>query len=675
MNKDETPKQQVKAIGFSSSKGLETPVEKLDKKYGFVTWGAKNDYPFYLIDMYNGSAWHQGIVKTKTYYIAGGGLKATSGNLDEFLENKHSDFSINEIAKGMTFDFEMFDGFCVIGTWNKEGTRVAVWEYYEADKVRTNADESMYFTSDDWSARKQNEDTNYREIPPLDMKNKSGKFMMYYKSPSKQAKGEKGVYPKPSYVGGITSINTDVLISQYHLFEIQNGFKCGTLVNLAGGQPETEEEARAHRDAIKGTTTDISDTNQLIITFSDGQDNAPTVMQLNGNDLADRYNMTEKSVQQNILVAHGATNPTMFGIMQEGSFNAAESQELFEIFKSVYVSARQESIEYIINKMVQLSGFQGTLELEDVEPFKESIIEEGVIEEVVDGEVVETEEPTEDVAASAMNGAQISSLVGIVEAVGLGTLTPAAAVEVIMASFPTITRAQASKIVGLDAPAPPAPNFEKQEGQVFRKSDNDLKVFMEYGISKDNFKVVKSVSVSNDFGSADVERMESNNYTGFFDTIGDIRAGLTELDKNVLALLKKGEDGTSIQNALDESMTDIAKSIDKLTRADLIVNGETSAIGEDILEGLEVEADRYEVRYSYEVKPGLGADKISTTRPFCETLIDANRMYTRQEIDFISGRIGRDVWRYRGGFYHNPKTDRTTPWCRHQWVQSLVVKQ
>jgi hypothetical protein len=50
-------------------------------------------------------------------------------------------------------------------------------------------------------------------------------------------------------------------------------------------------------------------------------------------------------------------------------------------------------------------------------------------------------------------------------------------------------------------------------------------------------------------------------------------------------------------------------------------------------------------------------------------------MYLRSEIDQITARIGRDVWRYRGGFYHNPKTNRTTPWCRHEWVQSLVLKQ
>jgi hypothetical protein len=108
---------------FSKSRGLPDPTETRDRQFGFYTWGKKNDYPFYLIDMYNGSAWHQGIIKTKTYYIAGGGISVLSGDMASFLENKYSDFNIEDIIKSTTFDGELFDAFAVLGVWNKEGTR------------------------------------------------------------------------------------------------------------------------------------------------------------------------------------------------------------------------------------------------------------------------------------------------------------------------------------------------------------------------------------------------------------------------------------------------------------------------------------------------------------------------------------------------------------------------
>ena len=583
----------VKAIGFNSSKGLPKPTEKLDKRENIIKWGEKNDYPFYLIDMFNGSAWHQGIIKTKTHYVAGGGVDVISGSLDEFIENKHSDFTIEEISKKVAFDFELFEGFAIVGTWNREGSRVVRWEHVDIDKIRTNINQSEFYFSEDWNARKQSpETTGHRIFKPLDRTNPQGKFIIYYKSPAKQSRGEMGIYPKPAYVGGLTAINTDVLISQYHLYEIQNGFKGGAIVSLNTGQPDTAEEAEEYRDQIKGSTTDISDANELIITFADGQENSPTVLSLNGNDLADRYNLTEKSVQQNILVCHSATNPLMFGIKTEGQLGGStELLESFEIFKNTYVNSRQRTIEYFLNMMVELSGFTGTVELNESAPIK-----------------IETDSTPEEMT------------------------------------------------------------------QNFRSSDKDLKIFGKYGAKREDFKIVRSFSVKNDFGSAEVEQMETRNFSGFFDKIGDIRAALTDIDKNVLELLRRGEDGADIAGAIDAPLMEVAKSIQRLEKLNLLVDSGTSELGERVLQGLEIDVNQFEVRYSYEVKPGLGAEIISTSRDFCKELIRQDRMYLRTELDQISTAVDRDVWRYRGGFYNNTTTGRTTPWCRHEWVQHLVTK-
>jgi len=662
-----TKKNKILASGFSQTKKIPEGKEVLDKKHGFQKWGTDNQYPYFLIDLYNGSAWNQGIIKTKTYYVAGGGLEIINGELNDFIENKFSDFTIDEMIKKVAFDFELFDGFCVIGTWNREGTKVVRWEHFDVDRVRTNIDQSIYYFSDDWNARKQTyEDTNYRQLLPLDMENRNGKFVIYYKSPTKQTKGDKGTYPKPSYIGGITDINADLLISKYHYYEISNGFKVGSIINFASGSPQSKEEERAIRDQVKGSSTAIEDVNEVIITFSDGQENAPSVLSLNGNDLADRYNLTEKSIQQNILVSHSATNPMLFGIKTEGQLGGAtELLESFEIFKSIYVKQRQDTLLWLLDKMIELSGDVGQVGFIEATPM--GVVAEAIEEVSIDsipGEEGNVEEETENVSGTAMNGAQISSLVGIVEAVGLGTLTPESGVQVILASFPTITTQQAREIVGI-----------KETPNQFRSVKQDLKVFSKYGKSKDDFKFVKSFSVSNDFGSKEVQQFEADNFKLFFDKVDDIKNELTDLDKNVLSMLKKGEDGTSIAKATEQSIVDIAKSIEKLGTLNLIVNGETSDLGEELLKGLDVQIDQFEIRYSYEVKPGLGAEIIPTSRDFCVELINMNKMYLKTDIDTISNAIGRDVWRYRGGFYHNPKTNRTTAWCRHEWRQHLVLKK
>ena len=666
-----------KVLNVQFSKSFTVPVEELDKGQGFVKWGKKNDYPFFIIDLLHGSAWHQGILKNKSYYIAGGGLEVVSGDAQPFLNNEFRDFDMNEIAQRMTFDFELFGAMCVKGTWNREGTRVVAWEHLNIDACRLSEDERTLYVSDDWNARRQTpEDTNFRTYPALDENNPHGSFFIYYKEPSKQAKGEKGIYPKPPYVGGITAIQTDCDISRWHMYEISNGFKAGTLINLPGGFPETAEEERKIKEQIKGPVQSIESAGEIIITFSQTKDDAPSVMQLSGNDLDKRYEMTEKAVQQNILVAHSITAPTLFGIIQQGSFNAAESADLFEIFKVTYVSSRQKQIEWLINYMAQLSGSSAILKLVDVTPIgtvpqvdAAAPAADVAADPLAAGEI--------DVAKTALNGAQIASIIDVVAAIKDGVLTPEAALQVLLASFPTIAEAQAREIVGLDSAGMGFCNHK----QLF--SDQSIELFEQHGELKEQFEIIKSVPVEWDTPSEEVFSREQQ----MFDEIGQIMVQLTDLEKAVLTLLQEDdEEAGSIAKATGEPLQVIVQVIEKLVILGLYekpsvdaegvrTGGTVTPTGGQVVNQIPGSAQpQYEIRYSYEKRQGVPPVK-TKSRDFCKALMGAERLYTREEIKFISGKEGRDVWKYRGGWYTNPVTKVTTPWCRHIWMQNLVKRK
>jgi hypothetical protein len=666
-----------KVLNVQFSKSFTVPVEELDKGQGFVKWGKKNDYPFFIIDLLHGSAWHQGILKNKSYYIAGGGLEVVSGDAQPFLNNEYRDFDMNEIAQRMTFDFELFGAMCVKGTWNREGTRVVAWEHLDIDACRLSEDERTLYVSDDWNARRQTpEDTNFRTYPALDENNPNGAFFIYYKEPSKQAKGEKGIYPKPPYVGGITAIQTDCDISRFHMFEISNGFKAGTLINLPGGFPETAEEERKIKEQIKGPVQSIESAGEIIITFSQTKDDAPSVMQLSGNDLDKRYEMTERAVQQNILVAHSITAPTLFGIIQQGSFNAAESADLFEIFKVTYVSSRQKQIEWMINYMAQLSGSSAILKLVDVTPI-------GTVPQV------DAAAPTADVAAdplaageidvakTALNGAQIASIIDVVAAIKEGVLTPEAALQVLLASFPTIAEAQAREIVGLESAGMGFCNHK----QLF--SDQSIELFEKHGELKEQFEIIKSVPVEWDTPSEEVFSREQQ----MFDEIGQIMVQLTDLEKAVLTLLQEDdEEAGSIAKATGEPLQVIVQVIEKLVILGLYekpsidaegvrTSGTVTPTGGQVVNQIPgAEQPQYEIRYSYETRKDVPPVK-TKSRNFCLALLRLDRLYSRDELSMISSQEGRDVWRYRGGYYTNPDTGKTTPWCRHIWMQNLVKRK
>ena len=646
---------------MSFRKDFVLPIEEQDRMLGFIKWGKKNDYPYFLVDLYNGSAWHQGIIKNKTHYIAGGGLEVVSGELARFIANPYSDFNMNEIVEQLAFDYELFGAFAVKGTWNREGTRVAVWEYLPIDMIRISSDERMYYLSDDWTVQQQSaEKTNLRVLPALDEQNKVGSFVLYYKDPAKKGRKEYGVYPKPPYQGGITSIQTDCDISKFHMYELQNGFKSGTMITFMDGFPETQEEAESFKNQIKNPASAIENSGDIIITFAPSADQAPRVDNLTGNDLDKRYDILEDSVQQNILVAHSVVAPSLFGVAPEGSFNASESADLFEVFKKTYVDTRQKRIEWILNYMVKLSGETGVVKLKDVTPIG-TTQEPTAAAPVGD---VPANETQIDVAKSALNGAQIASLIDVVTKIKEGFLTPESALSIVLASFPTIDEAQARRIVGLQ------PGSQQLSSCKFDHHDDEIGYFAQYGESADDYKVYATFPIAWDTPSADVFSKQDQ----LFATIAEISAELNDFDKNVLKLIGDGEDSNGIAKALNTNIEEIAKSMARLMKWDILVKGEVTDLGKQLVSEEQIPIERFEVRYGYRTRLDVPPAK-SGSRQFCERLISLNRLYTRDEINTISSRVDRDVWRYRGGWYTNPDTQVSTPWCRHEWIQQLVVKR
>jgi hypothetical protein len=88
--------------------------------------------------------------------------------------------------------------------------------------------------------------------------------------------------------------------------------------------------------------------------------------------------------------------------------------------------------------------------------------------------------------------------------------------------------------------------------------------------------------------------------------------------------------------------------------------------------------DKYEIRYRYDLREGISGPKKlpnGRTRDFCVQLLDANRYYSREDINTMENGFGKSVFKYAGGWYNNPDTGETTPYCRHNWFMVFVEKK
>ncbi len=183
--------------------------------------------------------------------------------------------------------------------------------------------------------------------------------------------------------------------------------------------------------------------------------------------------------------------------------------------------------------------------------------------------------------------------------------------------------------------------------------------FAKVGRSKDSVKVIHSREF--DFKADDEAYKQEFLKSAYkFDVNAD--------QARILQMIDKGESFGAIKNALGKEGIWLSRQLLDLQKQGLVDGWKLTTEGQSA----STTTEQIEVVYSYEVRPGYGAEIIDGTRDFCRDLIGLNKVFTRNEIEQISGMVNRNVWLYRGGWYHNPDTNKNQPSCRHFWQQNII---
>jgi len=189
----------------------------------------------------------------------------------------------------------------------------------------------------------------------------------------------------------------------------------------------------------------------------------------------------------------------------------------------------------------------------------------------------------------------------------------------------------------------------------------------------------KDEEIINAFANCGVERTGNEDVILFGNFDEDLFkknfAELNETTQRVLQLISEETPFDAVMEATETRATELAKIYQRLTDLGLIeIDGTITQSGK--IQVARQDIARIETVYSYEVKPSYGADIIPTTRPFCKKMVELSRtrFWTIEDINRISTQFGMDVWRYRGGWYHNPRTDKNEPSCRHYWKQNVIFR-
>jgi hypothetical protein len=696
-----------------------------NKSQQWVSYGVENDYPNYLLNLYRRSAKHNAIVNGKVGYIVGKGWTAENETpaAKAFIDSPtfpNAYDSMNDLTQKLTLDMEIYNGFACEVTWSRGGG-IAEICHVDFHRVRADKDEKMFFVYDwydEYGVRQFPQLNQIEQIPAFDPENRIGKQLFYYRVYSAGVK----VYPLPEYLGGTAYIELDVEIANFHVNNIKNNFWGSYLINFPNGIP-TPEESDAIERQMKMKFGGTDNAGRFLVNFSDSPETKPELTPLTPSDLDKQFDILNKTVQQEIFVAHRVTSPMLFGVKTEGQLGGrAEMIESYEIFKATYVEDRVQRIERGINYLASFNGVTG-LKLQPTEPIAEQLTEMALLQIATKDElrekaglpVLETEElGGARLVADAINA--LSPLVAnkVLESMSpneiraLAALPPKAEGEALPeatgAALPVgeqqLTNGVLRSLSGREYQGMmrvvrqfTQGKLSKEQASLMMKNayglndeecsimlgidddpitefnadmDKFEEVAMQFGVDADGYQVLRSKPV----------RFEADN--SLFAEFMEVEPENKALDKKILAEIKRTKkvDADVISRRLDAPLEKVSERIEYLiSKGQVTIQDRVARIADTP----DTEAEEaFEIRYKYDLRPELKGSEpiiIDGSRDFCRTLVRLNKLYTRQDIDQMSTIMGYSVWDRRGEWYTLPGTDISRPSCRHIWQQQIVVRK
>lgn len=188
-------------------------------------------------------------------------------------------------------------------------------------------------------------------------------------------------------------------------------------------------------------------------------------------------------------------------------------------------------------------------------------------------------------------------------------------------------------------------NVKMSENNPFGWHDNDLLHFAEHGEPKENFEILHQLPVN------------------------------FEIDEQAARALKIIQDNPGITtaevlNILNATAREGKVLIDEMVAESLLETEGGLAVSEEGLKVIEnFNPTELIVKYEY------SGVRDNRNRDFCARLLQLGRLYSREDIDSLSRILGYNVWKRRGGWYHNPQLNVNLPHCRHEWSQVIVRRR
>lgn len=285
---------------------------------GWVLYGEEDDFPYYLYELYRSSPTHNALCNGIADMAYSRGLDVVSDNLE--VRARVLDVIDDDLGKKAMRDLKIY-GRCYLDViLTEDGEDLYSVDHIPFKKVRAgkkvDGEIRSWWFSHDWKELRKNKP---EEIPAYREGVKHGIHAISLFSQ------EDEYYPDPDYIGALSYVALEKLISEFHLNNLENGLFPSFHVHHSNGVPD-EETRRKIRQEYEAKMAGAGNAGAFILTFSDGQERKTELTPIQLADSDKQYTFLSEESTKKIMIGHRVTSPLLFGIRDSSGLGSNKDE-------------------------------------------------------------------------------------------------------------------------------------------------------------------------------------------------------------------------------------------------------------------------------------------------------------------------------------------------------------
>ena len=331
--------------------------------FGWVNWGARNNYPTLLLGLLAQSPTLSACCNFAVKALVGGGVDYAAMGLDGSQLRPNYMYSYDELIRRCAMDYFALGNFALQIIKNRDGRTYSIYHQpIESVRCEERDDDGVvenYYVCSDWSNTSKNAPVKMPSLVARDdgeWNIRSGEpylLVPEFYSPTSD------YYPQPVWGPALRAVQTEVENLNFDLKSASNSFVPAGALSLPPA--DSDEQKQAILSNVQEMLVGSSNASQLLVSFRNDSDEEPVHFTpfTASADNVDLYEESSNRAISRILSTFSIPSRTLIGYPAENTGFASEGallESAYKLYETLSGNDSRRSVVGVINDCLVNNG-------------------------------------------------------------------------------------------------------------------------------------------------------------------------------------------------------------------------------------------------------------------------------------------------------------------------------